>query len=306
MTGPSPRDPKSVGGWLAVLTHSHLCDGRRRWQRVVAYVLLAQAAAAAVLILGARDTLAAQATIGLLFPVVVWVGVRIWRAMTTCSLIAVALDDIAVSVMLGLPLMALLVWMPDRLDCRDIELLADALHIPPAGVATVRETLRLAGKYAELPQRWWLGLYVLLVGVSVLFAVRPGLLPAMLEWFPRMGIMPSFIVDHQVATGMHIELLIAAATPAPVMPALKARPAARYREILAENLPEHGKLVAHPEFRNAVNVRPAAARVATLCDFLTHIDKANRPAPNRPLNWRLGRGEWRRSGQPRCSVSQLV
>jgi hypothetical protein len=216
MTGSSPRDAKSVGGWLAVLTHSHLCDGRRRWQRVAAYVLLAQAAAAAILILGARDTLAAQATVGLLFPVVVWVAVRIWRAMTTCSLIAVALDDIAVSVMLGLPLMALLVWMPDRLDCRDIELLADALHIPPAGVATVRETLRLAGKYVELPQRWWLGLYVLLVAVSVLFAVRPGLLPAMVEWFPRLRIMPSFIVDHQVGAGVYMELLISAATPAAV------------------------------------------------------------------------------------------
>jgi hypothetical protein len=216
MTGPSPRDAKSVGGWLAVLTHSHFCDGRRRWQRVAAYVLLAQAAAAAILILGARDTLAAQATVGLLFPVVVWVGVRIWRVMTTCSLIAVALDDIAVSVMLGLPLMALLVWLPDRLDCRDIEMLADALHIPPAGVATVRETLRLAGKYAELPQRWWLGLYVLLAGVSVLFAVRPGLLPAMMEWFPRLRIMPPFIVDHRVAPGVHMELLTGAPTPAAV------------------------------------------------------------------------------------------
>jgi hypothetical protein len=120
---------------MAVLTHSDLHDARRRWQRLAAYVLLAQPAAAVVLILGARDILAIQATVGLLFPVVVWAAVRIWRAMTMCSLIAVAVDDIAVSVMLGLPLMALLVWLPDRLDCRDIELLADALHIPPAGVA---------------------------------------------------------------------------------------------------------------------------------------------------------------------------
>jgi hypothetical protein len=191
MTGSSSRDVKSNGGWLAVFTHSHWDDAHRRGQHRAAYVLLAQAAAAVVVILEVRDGLdgldgrVGQAMAGLLVPVVLWTAVHIWRVMTTCSLIAVALDDIAVSIMLGLPLMALLVWLPDRLDCRDIELLADALHIPPAGVATVREALRMAGKYAELPQRWWIGLYVLLAGVNVLFAVRPGLLPAVIRWFSR-------------------------------------------------------------------------------------------------------------------------
>jgi hypothetical protein len=227
MTGPSRRDAKSVGGWLAVLTHSDLHDAPRRWQRLAAYVLLAQAAAAVILILGLRDTVATQATVGLLFPVVVWAAVRMWRAMTMCSLIAVAVDDIAVSVMLGLPLMALLVWLPDRLDCRDIELLADALHIPPVGVATVRETVRLAGKYVELPQRWWLGLYVLLAAVSVLLAVRPGLVPAVVQWFPRLRIVPIVNADPRMATAVQIEPLIGAAAPTAVACGLTARPTLR-------------------------------------------------------------------------------
>jgi hypothetical protein len=147
-----------VGGWLAVLTHRQWHEARRQWQRHAAYVLLATVAAAAILTLGARDTLAAQATVGLLFPVAVWLAVHTWRAMNGCSLIAVrALDDIAVSLMLGLTMVAL-VW------------LANALRIPPGGAATVREALRLAGKHAELPQSWWIGLYVLLAGASVLFA----------------------------------------------------------------------------------------------------------------------------------------
>ena len=246
-----------------MLTHSHLCDGRRRWQRVAAYVLLAQAAAAAILILGARDSLAAQATVGLLFPVVVWVSVRVWRAMTTCSLIAVAIDDIAVSVMLGLPLMALLVWLPDRLDCRDIELLADALHIPPAGVATVRETLRLAGKYVELPQRWWLSLYVLLVAVSVLFAVRPGLLPAIMEWFPRLRIMPSLIVDHQVATGVHTELLTGTTTPFALAFGLKAHPAPNGEVLDNGQFPATGTGLA----RACRGLLAAPAAIAMRCGY---------------------------------------
>jgi hypothetical protein len=270
MTGSSPRDVKSVGGWLAVFTHSHLNDARRRWQRRAAYVLLAQAAAAVVVILGVRDGLAAQAVVGLLFPVALWAAVRMWRVITTCSLIAVALDDIAVSIMLGLPLMALLVWLPDRLDCRDIELLADALHIPPAGVATVREALRMAGKYAELPQRWWIGLYVLLVGLSVLLAVRPGLLPAVMQWFPRLQVAPSFIADYGVAPAVHIGLLGGVVAPSAVAVGLKARPVARYSETLAENLRQY------------------------------------QLTPNQSARGRSGRGGWRWGGQRHCLAPQLV
>lgn len=147
-----------VGAWLAVLTRRHWHDARWRWQRHAAHVLLALVAAAAILSLGARDTLAAQAMVGLLFPVAVWLGVRAWRAMNRCSLIAVrALTDIVVPLMLGLTLVAL-VW------------LGDALRTPSAGGANVREALRLAGMYANQPQWWWIGLYVLAAGASVLFA----------------------------------------------------------------------------------------------------------------------------------------
>jgi hypothetical protein len=107
---------------------------------------------------GARHTPSAPATAGLLVPVAAWLGVRTRRAMSRCSAIAVrALADLAVSVMLGLTLVAL-VW------------LTDALHMPSIEVVTVREAMRLAGEYAELPQWWWIGLYVLMAGTSLLFA----------------------------------------------------------------------------------------------------------------------------------------
>jgi hypothetical protein len=147
-----------VGGWLTVLTRRHRHDERRRWQRHTAYRLLALVAAAAILSLGARDTLAAEATVGLLFPVAVWLGVRTWRAMNRCSPIAVrVLIDIVVPLTLGVTLVAL-VW------------LGDALRTSSTQGATVREALRLAGNYANLPQWWWIGLYVVVAGASVLFA----------------------------------------------------------------------------------------------------------------------------------------
>jgi hypothetical protein len=83
---------------------------------------------------------------------------RMRRAMNKGSLIAVrALADIAMSVMLGLTLVALVS-------------LADALHLLPTKGAALREVLRWANQYTDLPQWWWLGLYALLAAASVLFA----------------------------------------------------------------------------------------------------------------------------------------
>jgi hypothetical protein len=108
--------------------------------------------------LGVRHTSGAHATIGSLFPVAVGLGVRTRRAMNKCSPIAGrALTDIALSLVLGLTVVAL-VW------------LTDALHMAPTDVGFVRQALHLAGKYADLTQWWWIGLYVLMAGASVLFA----------------------------------------------------------------------------------------------------------------------------------------
>jgi hypothetical protein len=107
---------------------------------------------------GARQTLGAQATGASLFPVAAWLGVHTRRAMNKYSLIAVrALTDIAVCLLLGLTLVTL-VW------------LTDAMHMAPTEVAVVHEALRVLGNYAELTQWWWIGLYLLMAGASVLFA----------------------------------------------------------------------------------------------------------------------------------------
>jgi hypothetical protein len=161
-----------VGVWLAVRTDRRWRHAGRRWQRHAAYLLLVPVAAAAVLTLGARDTLAAQVTVGLLFPVAVWLAVRTWRAMNACPLFVVrALSDITVFVMLGFTLVAL-VWLADALHMP---------HMPPPEAATVQEALRLTGEYADLPQWWWIGLYALMASASVIFArvcPQPRQLPA--------------------------------------------------------------------------------------------------------------------------------
>lgn len=117
---------------------------------------------------GARHTLGAQPTFGLQFLAPMWLGVRTRRAMNRCSAIAVrALANIVVSLTVGLTLV-ILVW------------LTDALHMPSIEITTVREAARLVSKYADLPQWWWIGLYALMAGASLLFARvgrRPNRLP---------------------------------------------------------------------------------------------------------------------------------
>jgi hypothetical protein len=73
------------------------------------------------------------------------------------TMVVRTLTDIAVSVMFGLTLVAL-------------ASLADALQLTPTKGATVREILRFANQYTDLPQWWWVGLYALLAGASALFA----------------------------------------------------------------------------------------------------------------------------------------
>jgi hypothetical protein len=150
---------------------------------------------------------------------------------------------------------------------------------------------------------------VLLAAVSVLLAVRPGLLSAAIRWIPRLRIMPSVKADHHVATGVRIGLLvtalIAAAAPTTVVPGLKTHLETRYSRTLAENLRRHGELGAYTELRNAFNTRPAAARMAPLDGMLTHIDKASRPAPNQPADARVALGLARRMGELQAQTLSL-
>ncbi|MBO0879195.1 MAG: hypothetical protein J2P17_02185 [Mycobacterium sp.] len=107
---------------------------------------------------GARHTPGAQSAVEMLLPAPTWLGVRARRAMNRCSVISLrALADIGVSLTLGLTLVTL-VW------------LTDALHMPSIEVATVRQAVHLASRYADLPQWWWIGLYALMTGASLVFA----------------------------------------------------------------------------------------------------------------------------------------
>jgi hypothetical protein len=113
-----------------------------------------------------------------------------------------------------------------------------------------------------LSQRWWIGLYVLLAGASVAFAMRPGLLSAVMRWFTRLRIVPSINTGHRVATSTHITLLVAAligaAAPTTVVPDLNARSASRHIAILAENLTPQTKLNPAAEFHLHVVAWPRA------------------------------------------------
>jgi hypothetical protein len=259
-----------IGGWLTLRTHGRWHSGRGRWKCDVAYAPLAPTAAAAIVTLGARNTLVAQATVALLFPVAVWLAVRTWRAMNASSQVAVrAFANIAASLVLGLALLGLLVW------------LANELHMPPAEVAAIRRGLHVTGKLADRPAWQWLSLYALLAAASVIFATRPAGLPAVARWFTRLRIVPAVTASQRVATVAHIGLLVAAvigaATPVAVASGLKARLSERYTETLAENLREHGELSAYTAIQNAFSTKPGQVQVSSLHNMLAEIDKASSP-----------------------------
>jgi hypothetical protein len=125
-----------------------------------------------------------------------------------------AAADIAVSLTLGTTFILLLIW------------LANMLHVPPAEVTLLRGALSLAGVAIDLPWWAWSGLYLLLAGASLAFAIWPGRLAKTIRSFARLRVVPAAEVTRRELTALHIGLLvvvlIGVAAPAVVEPGLRA------------------------------------------------------------------------------------
>ncbi len=259
-----------LGSCVCVLAHRRWRAARHRLVRHAADALLAGVTAVAILTVVDRGLLGAQGAAGLLFPVAVWLSILGWRAMNDSRNRAVrAVADIAVSLMLGITLVLLLVW------------LANLLHMPSAEVAILRDTLDHIGKAVDQP--WWTltGLYVLLAGASLAFALWPGRLARMTRGFSRLRVVPLAVASRRVLTGVHIGLLVIAliglAVPAAVGPALRARLTDRYTQTLVDNLRARGELAAYQEItREFPLLRPSL--LAALADVLIRIDDFSKPS----------------------------
>ena len=261
-----------VGGWACALVHLRWQAARHVPLRHVADVLLAAVTGVTVLLLVDRTLLGVQAAAGLMFPVAVWLSVVAWRAMKDADRVAVrAGADIAASLLLGASLVLVLVW------------LASMLSMPPSEVAVLRGVVGYTAAVIDLPWWSWLGLYLVLAGTSLAFAVWAGGLTRVTGWFTRLRVVPSVNATRRVLTGVHIGLmvtmLVGLAAPTAAGVALRGRIAARYTETLADDLRARGELAAYTEIRRQFATAPAsAAQVAPLAAIVARIHYISGPA----------------------------
>jgi hypothetical protein len=253
-----------VGGWACLEVY------RREQIRNLAHLLLAGVTAAVVLLLVNPGLPGAQGAAALLFPVTVWLSVGSWRVMNDSDRLAVrAAADIAVSLMLGTTFVLLLVW------------LANILHMPAAEMVLLRGAVSQASAVIDLPWWAWSGLYLLLAGASLAFAVWPHRLAKAIRWFARLRVVPTAEVTRRGLTAVHIGLLImvlvGVAAPAVVEPGIRARLAERYAETLTDNLRARGELAEYREItREFTTNRPA--HLTALADVVTQIDDISTPS----------------------------
>ena len=209
----------------------------------------------AALVLAGRWPLSIHAAAGVLLPAAVWLSIRVWRAMNDSDRPAVrACADLAMSVLVGGSLAITLIW------------LADLLNMPLPEVTALRAVVTDVALIVDIPWWGWLAVYVLLVGATLAFALRPawlkraGLGPdrlaAISRRFARLRVVPATEVIRRVTSGVHIGLLmvllIGLTGQVAVAPVLRARLDDRYALTLADQDQAREELAAYlqipPEF----------------------------------------------------------
>jgi hypothetical protein len=259
------------GIWACLLVHRRVRTSAHRWLRLAPDPLAAAAAGAGLLVLADRNLLETQPAAGLLFPPAAWVSIRIWRAMNgSRRLVVRAGADITLSLILGGGLVLLLVWTANLLD------------LPRPEVAALRGVLGRAGSIADLPWWLWTGLYVLLAGASLAFALWPGRLTVIIGWFGRLHVVPAAEASRRVLTGVHIGLLscvlIGLTAPPALDPAFRGELKASYTVALQRELAAQGELAAYAQIRREFTARtppPAAA----LAGIVLKIHDISSPPP---------------------------
>ena len=237
------------------------------WLRGLQDSVAAATIGTALLTLARQDVLAAQPSAGLLFPIAAWVSFRAWRAMNDSGRLAVrTAADIAFSLLLGADLVLFVVW------------LANVLGLSRTEVSALRGALDQAGEAADLPWWLWTGLYAVLAGAAVAFAVWPERLRRAIELTTRLRMVPVADVIRRVLSGVHIGLLVivlvAVAVPAAVFPVLRNQIATRYTVAYQRQLEAAGEQAAYVaisrQFTTGTANRSVLARIVEKVHDIDH------------------------------------
>jgi hypothetical protein len=238
-----------------------------RWQRIAAVVMTV--AAAWVIIAAGGTVLAAIAAAVLPAAFVACCG--LWACLFTLPMARAhpwlrSVQNMIAIATTALTLVLFLVWLANLLD------------LPRHDMAALRAVLADTGSAADLPWWAWAGLYLLLVGVSLAFLLRPARLAKIMRWLRRLRVMAATDVTRRMLTGLHIGLLvivfIGLTTPVALAPVFQRQVKAVYTVALQRQFQARGDQAAY-----AMIVR-----------------QLRKPARNNALAGMVSAGSWRTAG----------
>jgi hypothetical protein len=289
------------GTWACMLTQRRVRTSRHIWVRYATDLLVIALIVLDLLVLFNRDLFTTKPAAGLLFPFGVWLSIQAWRAMTSSRRFEVrAGADIVLSLFLGANLVLFLVWAANLLD------------LPEAEVAVLRGTLERVGSIAEVPWQLWVGLYILLAGMSLAFAAWPATLAMIIQWFQRYPVVRSIDLSRRALSGLHISLLvtvlIALAEPASLEATLRGPLKAKYTVALQRELESHGEQAAYEEIRRHFTTSTSAlvSGMQSLVETVRKIHRVSSPAPGDGNATSTEQDLARRLGQVQAITLQLT
>jgi hypothetical protein len=180
-----------------------------------------------------------------------------------------AAADIVLSLLLGADLVFFVVWAANLLDLSEAE------------IAILRGTLQRIGSIADLPWPLWVGLYVLLAGMNLAFALWPERLTAITRWSQRLHVVPSIAASRRTLTGVHISLLvtvlIAVSAPASLETMLRGPLKAKYTVALQRELESHGEQAAYDVIRRQSTGTSTSLSMQPLAAIINKIHSISTP-----------------------------
>jgi hypothetical protein len=205
-----------------------------RWLGTAATVLVAGYLVFLVL----DDQLLGGALVAPLFPVVVWLGIRLWRHMGTARRIGVkAAADVVFALILGAVLVSLLAWLANLLALSTVE--AQAL----------KEIAAATHDAVELSPWIWFGIYLVLAAVQLFAALGPRKYQFLSRRLASLRVVPTVTVVHRAATMAGIALMVVAllglAVPPTTGPILRSQVQAAYTVAAQQELKDDEQIAVY-------------------------------------------------------------
>lgn len=257
----------SVGSASAVLAWRRFRTAGPRLRRLAG--LFATLLLGYVLFLLFTDELLGGTAEAALFPLAVWLSLRLWRWMSAHRRILIrAAADLTLALLLGTVLVSFLVWLANLLD------------LPDAEVAVLRALATSIGNAIDLPWWLWAGVYLVLAALYLIPALGPPTYQRLAVRVARLRLVPTANVLERGLNGAGIGLMLVALLGLAAPPSVGAVLSARIRDRVAVDTNRRAEAEAETAVYRSVLARfnEPTARLPVLVEMLIEIHKDSPPA----------------------------